>query len=346
MFGRSSLSKYALPFSVAFALGFLLLVPIAQPTFATSSQVTTTVNLQYFTIQAQYPSVVLPGNNTVVHLRGVAKSAVNLNNLVAYVYYVDGTSLHQLASTTLLGSQDVASGNTFTRDLPVTIPQGMARAFLFASFTESVKLSYVSSYSNPYSNYCYGYESPCSSYNCTSMQYCYNYNYPSPNSYSSYPQYSYYTTSDTGISPLSYVNATTPEYNNLFSQYQSQQQQLSQAQSQNQNLQQQVNQQNQQISQLQAQNQQLQQNLQTVQNAISQRDSDNSNLNSQLTAANTMNRRLTYLAGGFAILAVFAVLAGHRSGQSKKTQSVNPYAANYVPPQTQRPQTVHEANFN
>lgn len=335
MFRRNLLSKYALLFPVAITLGMLLLIPIAQPTYADPAQAYASVSLQYFTIQVQYPSVVLPGANTHAYVQAVAKSAVNLNSLMAYVYYVDGMSLHQLVSATILGSQYAASGNTFAKDLQITVPQGMPRTSLFATFTESVKLSYVSSYS--YSNYCNASNYACNSYNCN-MQYCYN--YPYYNSYSSYPQYSYTTTTDTGISPLSYVNATTPEYTNLFAQYQSQQQQLSQAQSQNQNLQQQIAQQQQQIAQLQTQNQQLQQNLQNVQGAISQRDSDNSNLSSQLNSANVMNRELMYLAGGLGILVILAAAVSHRTGRPRKTQSVNPYAANYVPPQTERPQAA------
>jgi len=161
------------------------------------------------------------------------------------------------------------------------------------------------------------------------MQYC-SY-YPYSNSYSSYPQYSYVTLTDTGIAPLSYVNATTPEYTSLLSQYQAQQQQLSQAQSQNQNLQQQ-------ISQLQTQLQQLQNNFQNAQGTISQASSDNSNLNSQLNDANSTNRHLTYLVIAFGAIAILALALGQRGGRPKKTQSVNPYAANYVPPQTERPQ--------
>ena len=156
----------------------------------------------------------------------------------------------------------------------------------------------------------------------------------------SYPQYSYYTTSDSGVSTLSYVNATTPEYTSLQSQYQSQQQQLSQAQSQNQNLQQQVAQQNQEISQLQSQVQQLNQALQAQQNAFSQKESDNSNLSSQLTTATSMNRDVTYLAVGFGLIAILALVLGHRSNRPRKTQSVNPYASNYVPPQTEQPQSA------
>jgi len=329
--------KFALVFSLAFTLAMVVLIAIAQQAFADSTRVSASVSLQDFTIQVQYPSVVLPGTNTQVNVQAIAKSAVTLDSLTAYIYYVDGTNLHQVTSAAIVGSQNVASGNTFTSDIPISVPQGMPRTSLFATFTEAVKFSYVSSYS--YSSYYNGYDYGCSSYPAYSygnMQNC-SY-YPYYNSYGSYPQNSYVTITDMGISPLSYVNATTPEYTSLLSQYQTQQQQLNQTQSQNQNLQQQLNQQNQQISQLQAQIQQLQNNLQSAQGTISQASSDNSNLNSQLNNANTMTHYVTYLVIAFGIIAILALVLGQHSKQPRKTQSVNPYAANYVPPQTEHPQ--------
>ncbi len=310
---------------------------ISQSAYADSTQAYASVSLQDFTIQLQYPSVVLPGTNTQVNVQAIAKSAVTLDSLTAYIYYVDGSNLHQVTSATIVGSQSVSSGNTFSKSIPISVPQGMPRTSLFATFTESVKYGYVNSYS--YSSNYYGNYYDCSSYpgySYDNMQYCSS--YPNYNSYSSYPQYSYVTLTDTGISPLSYVNATTPEYTSLLTQYQSQQQQLSQAQSQNQNLQQQVSQQSQQISQLQSQIQQLQNNLQNAQGTISQASSNNSNLSSQLNGATSTNRHLIYLVLAFGVIAILALALGQRSGRPKKTQSVNPYAANYVPPQTP-PQT-------
>jgi preprotein translocase subunit SecG len=334
VFGSSPRRKLGLLFSEAFILAIVVLVVIARPAYADSTQVYASVSLQDFTIQVQYPSVVLPGTNTQVNVQAIAKSAVALDSLIADIYYVDGANLRQVTSATIVGSQNVASGNTFTNDIPITVPQEMPRTSLFATFTEAVKFGYVSSYS--YTSYYNGYDYGCSSYpgySYNNTQYC-SY-YPYYNSYSSYPQYSYMTITDTGISPLSYVNATTPEYTSLLSQYQTQQQQLSQAQSQNQNLQQQLTQQNQQISQLQAQVQQLQNNLQSAQSTISQASFDNSNLNSQLNYTNAMNRYVTYLVIAFGIIAILALVLSQHSKQPRKTQSVNPYAANYVPPQTE-----------
>jgi hypothetical protein len=308
----------------ALCLLVIFLVPFTQSTSAQSSGASASVALQYFTVQVQYPSVVSPGSTIQVFTLAVAKSSVDLNSLTAYVYYTDGSSLHQVTSATLVGSQNVATGNQFTNNIPVTVPQGMPRTSLFATFTESVRLSYVSSYAD--SSYYNGNSYDCGYYNYYDGNNCSYYPY-----YSAYPQYSYISSSDTGISPLSYVNATTPEYSALLSQYRNQQQQLSQVQSQNQKLQQQVSQQNQQIAKLQSQIQQLQQTQENQQNALTQKDSTNSNLNSELSAMSTMNRNLIYLVLGIGVVAILVSVLGSRSGRPKKTQSVNPYASNYAP---------------
>ncbi len=243
---RNPLGDRLLLAIIALMVGILFLTPIVQPAFADSSQVTSSVNLQNFAIQVQYPSIVMPGVNVLVQIRASAKSSFTLNSLNTQVYYADGSNLHQLSSATIASNQYVSSGNTFTQNVQVSIPQNMPRTSLFATFTESVKLSYVSSYSyygsynsyypsygandyacSSYPAYGYNYMNYSSYYYNNQQYYCYyypsynsNYNY---NSYNSNPVYSYYSTSDTAISSLSYVNATTPEYNSLLNQYQNSQ---------------------------------------------------------------------------------------------------------------------------
>ena len=316
---------------VAIVSGLLILtIWMATPARAAGPETSSTVSLQYFTVQAQYPSTVQPGETVQVYVQATAKSAANLVSLDMRASLVQGNSLQDVTSVTIVSNQNIAAGNTFTKNIQVSIPQDAPRTSLFAAFTESAQISYVNAYSYSYYNYPYDYG--CSYYtyaNYNNMQSdCY---YPY-NSYSSNPSYSYYTTTDTGISPLSYINATTPEYTSLFSQYQSAQQQVSQSQSQNQNLQQQINQLTQQNAQLQSQNQQLQQSLQKTQGSLSQQNSTNANLSAQLSNANSTKQDLTYFALGFGVIAIFVgVLAGRR-GQPRKTQSVNPYASNYQPP--------------
>jgi predicted PurR-regulated permease PerM len=333
---RGHASRNVLSLAAFAVLLLVLTISTASVAKASSQQVSSTVSLQYFTVQAQYPSIVQPGDDAQVNVQANAKSTANLGSLDAQIFYVQGSSLQQITSATIVSNQNVASGNTFSKIIQVQIPQGAPRTALFASFTESVKVSYTNGYSYSSYNYNYPYDYGCSyytyDYNNNMQYYCY---YPSGyNYYSSYPSYSSYTTSDSGISPLSYINATTPEYTNLLSQYQSTQQQLNQAQTQNQNLQQQVNQLNQQNSQLQTQNQQLQQQLQNAQNSISQSQSDNNNLTNQLSNTSLTKQYLAYIVIGLGILViVMAVFASGRGGEkSRKTQSVNPYAANYEPP--------------
>lgn len=83
---------------------------VGQSAYADSTQAYASVSLTDFTIQVQYPSVVLPGTNTQVHVQAIAKSAVNLDSLTAHIYYVDAANLHQVTSATIAGSQSVATG--------------------------------------------------------------------------------------------------------------------------------------------------------------------------------------------------------------------------------------------
>jgi septal ring factor EnvC (AmiA/AmiB activator) len=104
---------------------------------------------------------------------------------------------------------------------------------------------------------------------------------------------------------MPYIKATTPEEQNLQTQNQQLQQQLNQSQASNQQLQQQ-------LSQSQADNQQLQQQLQDAKSKIDQQNSTNTDLNQQLTS----NKNLTYGLGGLAGL--FAILAAYfRRGRGK-----------------------------
>lgn len=109
-----------------------------------------------------------------------------------------------------------------------------------------------------------------------------------------YPQYyvspyDYNSMTDSGITPLSYIKATTPEYTDLQSQYQAIQQQLAQSQ---------------------AENQQLQQKLQDTQRTMSQQSSTIADLNQQLSSAKTMNGELEAVSLGLAALIVVLAIAG------------------------------------
>jgi hypothetical protein len=110
------------------------------------------------------------------------------------------------------------------------VPEAAPRTALIALFSETTIFNnyYANSYNGPYP-FSYWY-------------------YGNPLFYSFYPAFT--TSLDQGISPLSYIKATTPEYVALQSEYQMIQRQLNQTQIQNKQLQTTITQQNTMISQL------------------------------------------------------------------------------------------------
>ena len=72
---------------------FALCLPGA--TFAQPTQLSYTVNLNWFTLQIAYPSEVLPGDVFNVSVQGTpTSSVVYLQNLTATIYYADPSGLH------------------------------------------------------------------------------------------------------------------------------------------------------------------------------------------------------------------------------------------------------------
>jgi hypothetical protein len=276
--------------------------------FAQSSQASYSLNMTYLTVQLTYPSEVLPGDSVTISIQATAKSRINSASLTAQVFYPDASSLHQLASATLSSNSYMNSGSTLSKQIQFTIPQNVPRTSLVAVLTEKVQTVYASYYYYPaYHNYSYPY---CYYYGYYDYYCYYNYTY--------YPAYSYATTTDSGVAPLSYVKATTPEYVSLQSQYQDLQSQYQSLQSQLQAVQQQ-------LAQSQAQNQQLAQNLQNSQNTLAQRDDTIANLNQQLSLAQNTNTTLQTVAVGLAIIAViFGLVAIHEHrGKSSLSQKAN-----------------------
>jgi hypothetical protein len=273
--------------------------------FAQSSQTTYSLNMTYLTVQLTYPTEVLPGDSVTVNIQATAKSRINSASLTAQIFYSDTSNLRQLASATLSSNYYMNSGSTMSKQIQFTIPTNAPRTSLVVLLTEKVQTAYATyyyypgyyNYSYPYCYYYYGYYD----YHCY-----YGYTY--------YPAYSYTTTTDTGITPLSYVKATTPEYVSLQSQYQN-------LQSQNQDLQSQLQAAQQQLAQSQAQNQQLTQNLQSQQNTLTQRDATIASLNQQLSLTQNANARYEAVAVGLAIIVViFGLVAIHEHRGKKSAQ--------------------------
>jgi hypothetical protein len=268
-------------------------------------QSTYSMSLNYFTVQLAYPSQVNPGDSVTVNMQAVAKNSLSTASLTAQVFYADGNSLHQLASATVASNGYLNSGASLSKQITFTVPQDTPRTSLIASVTETVQSAYGGYYaypvywnsSGPYCNYpdyyyYYGYDY-CS--------YSYNY-YPYDYGLYAYPSYSY-STSDSGVAPLSYVKATTPEYTALQSQFQTAQQQLNQSQ---------------------AQNQQLQQQLQNAQNTISQKDASITSLNQQLNSSQNTNVTLEAAAAALAVLTILFGAFALRSRRTNQQQQPRP----------------------
>ena len=290
--------------TVSIALGHVV--------FAQSAQSSYTVNLTYLTVQLSYPAQVNPGDTVTVNIQASPKSSVSSASLTAQIFYATGADLHQLTSATLNGNY-ASSGTGFSKQVQFAIPQDAPRTSLVAMLTEKVQIAYASyyyyypAYYNSSSPYCYYY--PSWGYDC---QYSYTYYSGYGYGYMNYPSYSYDTISDSGVAPLSYIKATTPEFTSLQTQYQALQTQNQGLQSQNQALQQQ-------LAQIQAQNSQLNQDLQNSQNTIAQRNATIASLSQQLSASQSTNTTLEAVAVVIGILAIaFAALAVR--GRSGKTQ--------------------------
>jgi len=278
---------------LTFLAAFLTIVvslSVFNSAFAQPSQVSYTVNLNSLTLQLTYPAQVLPGGSVSVSVQANPKSGgVYLQSLTATVYYSDSSGLHSIATQTLISNPAYSYGSyvtsAFSKSFTVNVPQDAPRTSLVAVFSESVQSTYYFAY-------------PCF-VDIFLAECTYQYGWY-PYSYSSYS-----TTSDDAIAPLSYIQATTPEYVALQSTYQQLQQQLNQTQAQ-------LSQSQAQLAQSHTQNQQLQ-------STVSQQGDRINQLNQQLANANAMSQtyQLATLALGIiaVILLVFTVYLWRRGSK-------------------------------
>jgi hypothetical protein len=242
-----------------------------QSAYAQSSSVSYDVTLEHLNVQLTYPSEVLPGQSITVSLQAKAKDTFRLNSLTLQIYLSNSSSLRQLSSTIVAQDQSMSIRAQISKDIQVAVPLDAPRTSLVAVVSESVRMTYY--YPSYWAPYWYQYEDHSWEY------------------FWAYPSYYYRTITDNTIAPLTYVKATTPEYETLQTNYQ-------QLQTNYQQLQQMLN-------QSQAQNQQLQMDLQDSQNTIAQRDSTISGLNEQLTS---MQSTITLLETTAVILAAVVVV--------------------------------------
>ena len=268
--------KLAVVFVTILAISFLPSV------LSQSTQVSSTVTLQYLNVQLSYPSEVLPSQSVTVNVQATAKQSIRLVSLTLEAYYADGNSLRQLATTTIAEEQSMASGGQVSKAVQINVPGDTLRTSLIAVVNEKVRVSgYTYSYPYPYSYYApYYYYANCTAapYYCT-YYYRYYALYPYPSYYASYV-----TSTDGAVAPLSYVKATTPEYATLQSEYQVLQQKLNQAQTEN---------------------QKLQQDLQDQKNLLNQKDTTIADLNQQLAGMQGNISAVEIIAVVLGILSIF-----------------------------------------
>jgi len=288
------------------ALTILLVsLSISQSVVAQTNQVTYTVNLTYLSVQLSYPSEVLPGSSVTLNLQANAKSSISSANLTTQVYYADGPDLRQLGSVSVVSNSSLNSGSGLSKQIQFTVPQNAPRTSLLAVVTENIQTTSYTYYSYP--SYSYSYYPYCSYYS-SYYPYCYYRSYYGYYSgyygYGTYPSYSYSTTTDSGVVPLSYVRATTPEYVSLQSAYQMVQQQLAQTQ---------------------AENQQLKQNLQNAQNNVAQQYATIASLNQQLNSTRSISGSLQAGAALAAIIAIaLGVLLVRERGKTRSVTKLGP----------------------
>jgi len=233
--------------TILVAMAALIILATFNGVFGQSTQSSYTVRLNSFSLQVTYPAVVMPGDNVTIYVQGSPTgSAVYLQSLTVTVYYADGAGLHQVSTQNLFAISPPNAYNNYvsygysgslSQNFTITVPQNAPRTSLVALFSETVQPNY----------YSYG---------------GYGYNYPSYSSYPYYPSYTVYVSpayypytsysysSDQGIAPLSYVKANTPETVTLMTENQLLQQQLNQLQDQNQQLQTKVSDQSATVNQL------------------------------------------------------------------------------------------------
>jgi len=181
--------------------------PFAEtPTQTTpASQTVTTISTDHFTVQLTFPESADPGNTITISTTTTAKSSGQVDNLSIEVLTYVNRQLAKATSATVLTNRQVHSGNTWQTTLTVTIPPNADRSVVVGIVTETWEemSSYYDSYSYlPY----YPYYYPSYPYNFT-MYYVYE------------PSYVTVQKSSQQTLPLTYVLATTPEYEQLYAQH-------------------------------------------------------------------------------------------------------------------------------
>jgi hypothetical protein len=180
--------------------------PMAEPPTQTtpSSQTVTTVSTDHFTVQFTFPESAEPGNTITISTITTAKASKQVHSLSIGVFAYVNRQLIQTTSAAVLTDRQVYSGNTWQTILTMTVPPNANRSMMIGTVTEvwEETSSYYNSYRYwPYQPYYYP---------------------PFPHDYTMYyvyePSYVTVQKSSQQTLPLTYVLATTPEYEQLSAQ--------------------------------------------------------------------------------------------------------------------------------
>ncbi len=232
---------------------------LSQPAYADSGQLTNNFGLNYLDVRLTYPSAVTPGQTITVTLQATAKASLQLNSLTLQIYYaiLSPNSLRQVASTIIAKNIAVTEGQQFQGVTQAQIPSDAPRTSLIAMTSENASIATR-------------YFAPANS---------------------TQPAISirYVMDSDNAITALAYIQATTPDYLALQSQYQALQTQLKQLQ--------------QTLNQTQAQIKSQNETELQLQHTISEKDTTITQLNDLFHQALNKWRTFEVLAAGLGILA-------------------------------------------
>ena len=194
-------------------------VPTVEPRLETPTETapaaesTTSVSSDHLTVQLTFPESADPGKTITISATTTARANKKVNSLSIEVFtYVD-QQLAKVATATVLKEQKIRSGDTWQTTLAVTIPLNAQRSTMIGTVTEvweETTSYYSSSYYLPYYPYY-----PYYPYDPYYPPYPYNYTI----FYVYEPSYVVTEKSSQQTVPLTYVLATTPEYEQLLAKH-------------------------------------------------------------------------------------------------------------------------------
>jgi len=186
--------------------------PLTTPEATEPSQITSVITTEHMNVQFSFPDSADPGQTITVTATSTARSSAKVISLLIEIYaYVD-RQLVRAASETVLANKQVRSGNSWQSTLSVTVPYAAQRSAIIGTVKEiweerTTTYYYSSMPFWPYSPY----YPPYPPYNYTAY-YVYT------------PSYVVTEKSSQQTTPLTYVLATTPEYEALAQKYEQLQQ--------------------------------------------------------------------------------------------------------------------------